>query len=301
MMASMRRLLVHGRTCRSDRICHGRQQNSYQNSTIRSQRSALLPHPILLRQSAFASLVSHRDRSCRDPNGWCPPYLRASLRSFIAASSSSTNQRPARPPLGKSNAGGRQQPPSNESLVAALVREAGAASSDGVKVRMVFNGDDGKASTEIVSLTRAIQKSVESDQDLIGIAFGKNQEVPVVRLGSVKELAYKHARKIAASKKAGQGGGGGTLPEKEFRFKTGIADNDLERKVANMMTFLEKGHNCLVNVRCTRREMAKDPDAALTMANRVLSLLNDAGEMESKLQINPTKTFARVLLRPKAK
>jgi len=187
----------------------------------------------------------------------------------------------------------RQQAPeqglTNERLVASLVREADAASAEEIQVRMIVQKTEG-TTTEVVSLAKAIQTSVDLDHDLIGIAL--EQEVPVVKVDCLKRLAYKQSRKSSQNKK------GQTLPEKEFRFKTGIEDNDLQRKVDNMIKYLDKGHNCQVSIRSTRRAMTKDEDAARIMANKVLDLVSEVGELESKLKVNPSKTFARFLLKP---
>lgn len=185
----------------------------------------------------------------------------------------------------------------NERLVSAIVKKSGAASADDIPVRLIVDQQKGEeqqqgtsTGVEVVSLTEAIRVSVDLDQDLIGLAL--QQEIPVLKVDCLKRLAYQQSRKTQSSKK------GNILPEKEFRFKTGIDDNDLQRKIDNMASFLDKGHNCMVSIRSTRRQMLKDPDTARNTANQIMELVGDVGELEGKLKVNPNKTFARFLLRP---
>lgn len=128
---------------------------------------------------------------------------------------------------------------------------------------------------------------MELHKDLIAIAL--DQELPVVKVADLKALEYKQTKKTKTSQ---------ALPEKEFRFRAGIADNDLSRKIDNMIKYLEKGHKCLVNVRCRRFQLQKDPNAARNMVNRILELVDEVGEPTKPPTVNPTKTAARLTLQP---
>lgn len=191
-----------------------------------------------------------------------------------------------------------QQPKAlaNERLVSAVVKKSSGMSPDDIRVRLIVDKqkdeEEGLSiSGGVVSLTKAIKASVELDQDLIGLDL--QQEIPVVKVDNLKKLAYQQSRKSQQSSKKGQ-----TPSEKEFRFKTGIGDNDLQRKIDDMSTFLEKGHNCIVSIRSTRRTMLKDPDIATNTANKVLEIASDVGELEGELKIAPSKSFARFRIKP---
>lgn len=220
----------------------------------------------------------------RDDNNYYPSPSDGGTSAACRALSSSSRQQQR-----------RSQPEleflSNERLVAALVRDAGAgASAKDIQVRLIVQEGEG-TTTEIATLADAIQTSVELDQDLIGIAL--EQEVPVIKIDCLKRIAYQESRKSQKSNRKGQ-----ALPEKEFRLKTGIDSADLQRKVDGMRGFLEKGHNCYVTIRSTYRAMKKDIDTTPKMAQRVVELVGDVGELDGKVKVNPNKSFASLSIRP---
>ena len=176
----------------------------------------------------------------------------------------------------------------NERLVATIVQQRRVSSPDSVQVRMLMEESPGASATaEVVTLSKAIQTSVELHKDLVGIAL--DQELPVVKVADLKALEYKQTKKTKSSQ---------ALPEKEIRFRAGIAENDMNRKVENMISYLEKGHKCLVNVRCRRRDLQKDPNAAGNMVNRILELVEEVAEPTKPPTFNPTNTMARLTLQP---
>ena len=133
-------------------------------------------------------------------------------------------------------------PLANENLVSRIMQNSGAASADDVQVRMITESLDQsnnpKRKIEVVPLSTAIRTSIDTEKDLIDISL--NQDMPVVKVASLKSLEYKSS-KMAAAKKLNT-----ALPEKEFRFRAGIAENDMLRKIDKMSSFLSKGHKCFV-------------------------------------------------------
>lgn len=177
----------------------------------------------------------------------------------------------------------------NEALVAELVRDRGQ-SADQLQVRMIVEGREGAPSqTSLVSLADAIQTSIEMDLDLIDIS--SNQDVPVVKVDSLKRLAYQKIR--TSAKKAAD------PAEKELRFKPSIAEADMERKIDQMIGYLERGHRCAVQIRANRREMYRDPMAAKTMADRILERVQGTGELVSQPRV--FNNMAQFSLRPISK
>jgi translation initiation factor IF-3 len=173
---------------------------------------------------------------------------------------------------------GKQKPEGplvNGHLVSTLMKRAGTTSMDNIQVRVIRDTptaeSEEKSSTELVSLRDAIRKSVELEQDLIEISI--ELAVPVVRIDRLNSFLYKKSRKI---KKAAQNK---PLENKEFRFKAGIEDNDLERKTDQMIKLLSKGYNCEVTVRCKHWEVSKDPEYTVKTVERVLLRLEDSAEL----------------------
>jgi translation initiation factor IF-3 len=170
----------------------------------------------------------------------------------------------------------------NGQLVSVLMRRTGTTSIENIQVRVVRDTpteSEEKSSTELVSLGEAMRMSVELDQDLIGIST--ELAVPVVRIDKLNSFLYKKSRKIKKATKTK------SLDNKQFRFKAGIADNDLERKTQQMIKLLSKGYNCEVTVQCKHWEVNPDrhgPDYAVKTVERVLLQLEDSAEL-----MNPPK------------
>lgn len=179
---------------------------------------------------------------------------------------------------------GNNPPLVNERLVAALVNQS-RTRADALQVRLIMPKDvEQETKSKIVFLSEAIQLSLEHKKDLIGISI--EQEVPVVKVECLKKLAYqaKKAKKKVIN-----------LPEKEFRFKSGIADNDLQRKVNSAIQSLDKGHNCVVSIRFRSYE---DPANVQLFAAQILERLEKAGELTSKPVMSEGIRVLQYRLRP---
>lgn len=175
-----------------------------------------------------------------------------------------------------------------------------AISADGLEVRMILDkkidskdtqNNQSASTTEVVSLSKAIQTSIALDADIIAVNL--KQKIPVVKIADLNSLLYQQARKKVNKTTAAR-------QEKEFRFKGGIADNDLQRKVDNMIKALEKGHNCLIRVQCRGWMVGKNPDMAVRLASKVVGLVGDLGQAAGPPKVNPQKTTARVLINPRS-
>ena len=133
-------------------------------------------------------------------------------------------------------------PLSNEGLISFLRRKHGSAE---VNVRVL---ERNKKPT-LMPLMEAIQLSVANNVDMIGIAVA-TQDVPVIRLDSLNAFLYQQKIENRRRKTS-------TVVSKEFRFKSGIAEGDLERKRNQMMETLEAGNVCIVSFQCPRWKLAK--------------------------------------------
>jgi translation initiation factor IF-3 len=227
---------------------------------------------------------------------------------------------------------------SNAPLVAALVRNAkGKANADQISVRLLYDPtlatyissssfasdataadaldvdsdtedddtDTEQAETkkgpppkpqqtsEIMTLTEAIRKSIDLEQDLVEISIA--QETPVLKLGDKGSLEYKLLKKQQDNKKANN------EKEKNVRFKVGIAENDMDRKIRQACEYLEKGNNVAVQVRCPGYLARRDPGNAEKLVQRVLDMAELVGEKANEPSVNPEKTHVTFKMRPVAK
>ena len=185
-------------------------------------------------------------------------------------------------------------PLANEKLVAQLMRQSqGATSANDVQVRLVVDAPNrsSSSSSQVVSLFHAIQTSIKEQQDLIGVA--NNQDIPVVRVMDLNRFQYQKRNRSKGSKAA--------VTAKGFRFSTSIAENDLDRKVGQIVKALRKGHNCELMVRCKRWEATKHgPDYIQTTVERVHEKVRDVSEQVVEPTPNPDHTIVKWSIRPSA-
>ena len=179
---------------------------------------------------------------------------------------------------------------SNERLIQALIRKQGASSADSVQVRLVIDETPPKKPTvEVVSLSEAIQISLDRLTDLVGTQI--NADPPVIRATDLEKLEYQKNQKAATTKTKNQG-------KKSFRFKGNIADHDLERKVAGMTKNLKQGFDCDFSVSCNRYVLSKNANAGMDLVEKILSLASEDGVPKRQPQKNEDGNFIRVSLRP---
>ena len=183
----------------------------------------------------------------------------------------------------------QQGPKRNEERIAAIMEKFPNVSSENVQIRLVMEelvADKRTSSARVVSLSAAIQTAVEQDLDLIEIAL--HQEIPVIKAMKLSSLVYREKKKQSAAKPA--------LARKEFSFKVVIGDNDLMRQVDRMKQFMEKGHQCLIRVRCPGWMASKDESTISKFLDRVLELLQGTGEPLTKPEFNEMKTHVKIIV-----
>jgi translation initiation factor IF-3 len=183
----------------------------------------------------------------------------------------------------------------NERLVTFLVQRARVPSSDHLQVRMIVDNslrENHEQTVQVVSLTQAIQTSIAAKKDLIEVAL-ENQEIPVVKVADYKSILYKSAKKVNKSIKKQ------SLPDKEIRVRAKIAENDLKRKTETIISYLEKGHKCVISVRCRQRDLEGNPNTAIATIDRVLDQVKHVGGPVKAPTINEEKTGAQVMLQKK--
>ena len=182
----------------------------------------------------------------------------------------------------------------NENLVKAIMMKFPSDSTaDDVQVRMVVD-NQGQSTSSVVSLREAIQTAVENDKDLIEVAI--QQEVPVVKVMALSSLAYQSKKQKQAAT---------ALPVKEIQLKAGIAENDLLRKVTQLIGYLEKGHKVKIRIRGTRKVLTINRNAVADTLEAILQMVQEqeAGETVNDPDFNEQRTQVQVLLQapPKKK
>jgi translation initiation factor IF-3 len=194
----------------------------------------------------------------------------------------------SRPPKRDKKAGGPVM--MNEHLIQTLMRRYDASAGT-LHVRLVVDEGPGQASSiEVVSLLQAMETARDLDVDLIGINL--EQDPPVIKAQDYTKLAYK-----AVSKKQKVSG----KATKEFTFRAGIAKNDMDRKVLDIIRFLKKGHNCRLSIRANGFNMRQDPVGVTNMIQNLMEQVGDVGMCERGAQINEEGNRASFLLRPNSK
>jgi translation initiation factor IF-3 len=182
----------------------------------------------------------------------------------------------------------------NEELIARLVRDADNASSDTINVRLVIDeGPNTSSSVQVTSLTHAVQLSLDRNADLIGSAL--NNDPPVIRLTDLSKLHFKAEQ----AQKKQQADASTKKEKKSFRFKAGIDTHDLERKVAQLTGYLQKGHDCEYTVFARARTLRGNENAGVELVDKIQALIADHGIQKRAPETNETKSFSRVQLTPK--
>jgi translation initiation factor IF-3 len=152
-----------------------------------------------------------------------------------------------------------------------------------------------KPKSIVMSLAEAIQLSLDEGKDLVEISI--DQEIPVVTISSLRGIAYQSSK----AKKGSKVSATTSSQLKEVTMKAGIADNDLHRKVTEIMKFIEKGHACTVTVRAGRKFTRVNENAAHDAVQRVLLLIHDKVEMVLAPEVSLSKNMAQFRVRAKKK
>lgn len=192
--------------------------------------------------------------------------------------------------------GGKPEPGplANEHLVAEVLKRGDGAPAGDLMVRLVIDRGAGEPSEiDVVSLVAAIETSQELGVDLVAVNL--DQDVPVVKAADLNRLKYE------LSKKSGPAKTPTSSQVKEFKFKAGIDDNDLQRKVTNLMKYLDKGHTCKITVTSNRKNLMRDNAAVVTTLDRVREIVGDLAVEPRALRGNERGTHAVITFQPNPK
>jgi translation initiation factor IF-3 len=187
---------------------------------------------------------------------------------------------------GKGNIFGKKvedkSPLRNGDLVKMLLRQQKKRSTSDVTVRLVLSeleieGTATKKGMETTTLEQAMAIARNNAIDLVGVSL--SQDPPVVKVMDYAKKEYDALKALKQKKKEqkekGLGDPNAKLPLKEFKFRAGIAENDLMRKINNMKTYLVKGHRCQVMITSAFRYRREDQNAVKTTMARVVEKVTD--------------------------
>ena len=158
-------------------------------------------------------------------------------------------------------------------------------------------------SSQVTTLNRAISIAHEYELDLMEVTLQVHP--PVIKAVNYEKYAYEQKRKqskIASSKK--KKGGGGAIsdrPVKEYKFRAGIADHDLNRKTRDMLEYLEAGHAVRVTLTARQRSLNEDGNAITTTLERVKELLGDKAVEARGMKANDRNSYGSLLFHPNTK
>jgi translation initiation factor IF-3 len=194
--------------------------------------------------------------------------------------------------------GGRYEKPAkkesnvlaNEHLIIAIMKKHGSLTADDVDVRLVIDeGPDMPPTVDVVSLTEAIEISLDREVDLIATEI--NKDPPVIRATKLSKLIYRKEQMASKNKSTGK-------QSKSFRFRAGIGDHDLERKLADMSKSLSDGLDCEFTVFSKRKLMRVNNNAGTDLIAKILEFLGDLAELKKAPDKNEDGNFIRVSLVP---
>jgi len=80
--------------------------------------------------------------------------------------------------------------------------------------------------------------------------------------------------------------------------QSGIAENDLDRKVNDVVRYLKKGHSCQLSVTANGFNMRTNPGGVMSLIDKVLVQVGDSGVCEKGVQSNEEGNRAFLLLKP---
>ena len=188
-----------------------------------------------------------------------------------------------------------KKPLSNEGLIAFLVRKSGKSPEE-LQVRIIVEDVQKEASgdgvsrqkiVDVMSLKEAIKLATQLHVDIIDI--DSRQPIPVVQLESLNHYEFKKRKKVKARMSK-------LLPDKELRFTPAIAENDLQRKIDQIIDYLEKGHKCSIRV----LGIQDDSDSGFDLIDRIMERVGSVGELVSDTRSLPGgMLFCRVQQLPK--
>ena len=166
---------------------------------------------------------------------------------------------------------------------------------------------------QLTTLNEAIAIAHKHSLDLMAVNI-TNVTPPVIKAVNYDKWLYEQKKNaITKSKKKkkmnnnnsiGGGGYGGAISDKslkEYKFRAGIDQHDLERKANNMIKYLKKGHAIRVTLTARYKSLNQDADAISTTLERVKELVGDLAIEARGMKANDRKSYGSLLFHPNLK
>ena len=115
----------------------------------------------------------------------------------------------------------------------------------------------------VMPIRAALQAAAERDLDLVEVS--PNSKPPVCKILDFGKYKYQMSKRQAAGK--GQ-------EMKEIKMRPRIGQHDLDRKVRNMMKFLDEGHKTKVSMFFRGRERGR-PDLGMAVFTQIVETIGD--------------------------
>ena len=159
---------------------------------------------------------------------------------------------------------------------------------------------------QLATLNEAISIAHKHSLDLMAVNI-TNVIPPVIKAVNYDKWLYEQKKNaITKSKKKkkmnnSSTGGGGAISDKslkEYKFRAGIDQHDLERKANNMIKYLKKGHAIRVTLTARYKSLNQDADAISTTLERVKELVGDLAIEARSMKANDRKSYGSLLFHP---
>jgi translation initiation factor IF-3 len=180
-----------------------------------------------------------------------------------------------------------------------IIDSGGASKSNNDEKDEAVSSEASAPTTQIVTLNEAISIANKHSLDLMEVSL--KGDPPVVKALDFDKFVYQQKRKESKAKSKDGVGSISDKALKEFKFRAGIADHDLQRKASNMIEYLTKGHAVRVTLTARQRMLNEDAEAIKTTLDRVKELVGDKAVEVRGMKSNDRGSYANLLLHPSSK
>ena len=140
-------------------------------------------------------------------------------------------------------------------------------------------------------ITQALQ--IASDAGLDLVEMNANTPVPIVKVMDYGKFKYEQKKRASEAKKNQK-----TTELKEVWIKPFIEENDLNIKLKKVFEFLGDGNKVKISVmtKGSKKVLARGKDAVPELFARILEIVGDKGNMESKSK--PDERTKSIIIAP---
>ena len=143
----------------------------------------------------------------------------------------------------------------------------------------------------VMPINQALQ--IASDDGLDLVEMNANSPVPIVKIMDYGKFKYEQKKRASEAKKNQK-----TTELKEVWIKPFIEENDLNIKLKKVFEFLADGNKVKISVmtKGSKKVLARGKDAVPELFARVLEIVGDKGNMESKSK--PDERTKSIIIAP---